>query len=106
MLAPRDRMLRATLFDPRLDAHQVRVLPSGVRARDISWRARHAGMTFLAGTAAGWTRSRLRSWLILEYGMATEWTHVPHVRPWLDPEARGSDEDVFRLTIDTRQSVV
>jgi hypothetical protein len=70
---------------------QLHFLPEQVRIEDVARRTRHAILAFLSGSANGWGRTKLRSWLIVEYGMATEWTREDDVGPWLHPVAQMDD---------------
>ena len=81
---------------------QLHFLPDDVRIEDVVRRTRHAAHVFLTNAARGWTRTQLRSWLIVEYGMATEWTREDDVAPWLHPVARMDDASVQAVVEDAR----
>ena len=81
---------------------QLHFLPDDVRIEDVVRRTRHAAHVFLTNAARGWTRTKLRSWLIVEYGMATEWTREDEVAPWLHPVARMDDASVEAVVEDAR----
>lgn len=80
-------------------------LPDNVRTEDVVRRTRHAVEVFLTSAANDWGRAKLRSWLIVEYGMATEWTREDDVAPWLGPFARLDDAAVHELVDDTRRRI-
>lgn len=80
-------------------------LPDTVRTEDVVRRTRHAAEVFLTSAASDWGRSKLRSWLIVEYGMATEWTREDAVAPWLAPFARLEDANARELVDDARRRI-
>ena len=82
---------------------QLHFLPEDVRVEDVMRRTRHAVHAFLGSAANGWGKTKLRSWLIVEYGMATEWTREDEVSPWLQPVARMADEQVREVVEDARR---
>jgi hypothetical protein len=84
---------------------QLHFLPDDVHIEDVVRRTRHAASAFLSSASLGWTRTKLRSWLIVEYGMATEWTREDEVAPWLHPVARMDDEHVQATVEEVRKRV-
>ena len=79
------------------------LLPDDVRIEHVARRTRRAGLSFLTGSASGWGRTKLRSWLIIEYGMATEWTREDETATWLHPHAALSDERAHDVVEDARR---
>jgi hypothetical protein len=88
---------------------ELHVLPDGVTARDVERRTRSAARAFFASNAhrsQGWRgRTKLRSWLIVEYGMATEWTREDDACPWLRGDA-WMDEARARLVLEDARARV
>jgi hypothetical protein len=84
---------------------QLHFLPDDVHIEDVVRRTRHAATAFLTTSMLGWGRTKLRSWLIVEYGMATEWTREDEVAPWLHPVARMDDERVQATVEEVRRLV-
>jgi hypothetical protein len=72
---------------------------------DVRRRTRGALYAFLGSASNGWGRAKLRSWLIVEYGMATEWTREDEVSPWLHPVARMDDDRVREVVEDARRRI-
>lgn len=85
---------------------QLHFLPDDVRVEDVVRRTRNAAYAFLGSATAGWGRAKLRSWLIVEYGMATEWTREDEVSPCLMSVARMDDEGVRRTVEDARRRIL
>ncbi len=80
-------------------------LPDTVRVEDVVRRTRRAADVFLTSATADWGRAKLRSWLIVEYGMATEWTREDEVAPWLAPFAGLDDLAIHEMVEDARRRV-
>ncbi|HEY8075462.1 MAG TPA: hypothetical protein VIF62_15160 [Labilithrix sp.] len=91
------------LFDKPESA--VHLLPEQVRIEHVARRTRKAALSFLTGAAYGWTRAKLRSWLIVEYGMATEWTRADRSPLWQHPVTRTREDEVGMLVEDVRRTV-
>jgi hypothetical protein len=89
------------LFEPL--PVQLHFLPDNVRVEDVVRRTRSAAHAFLTSGAHRWGRTKLRSWLIVEYAMATEWTREDEVSPWLHRDARMDDERVREIVEDARR---
>jgi hypothetical protein len=90
----------SVLFD---DSDTLHLLPDEVRIEDVAKRTRHAALTFLNGAALGWGRTKLRSWLIVEYGMATEWTRDDETATWKNPVTQLPDAKVQAIVEDARR---
>lgn len=90
------------LFEEHDDV--LHLLPEEVRIEDVAKRARHALLAFLNGAPLGWGRAKLRSWLIVEYGMATEWTREGESAIWRSPLAKLDDDQVTAMVEETRRS--
>lgn len=80
-------------------------LPENVRTDDVVRRTRHAAEVFLTSATNEWGRGRLRSWLIVEYGMATEWTRDDDAAPWVAQFARLDDASARALVEDARRRI-
>ncbi len=83
----------------------VHLLPEEVRIEHVARRTRKAALAFLTGAAYGWGRAKLRSWLIVEYGMATEWTRADRTPLWQHPATRLDDAEAGMLVEDVRKTV-
>lgn len=84
---------------------QLHFLPDDVRVEDVVRRTRHAARVFRSSGATGWGRTKLRSWLIVEYAMATEWTREDDVSPWSHRDAPMDDERARELVDGARRRV-
>ena len=82
---------------------RFRVLPTGISAREVVDVARSAGLAFVVGSAVGWGREQLRSWLVECYAPAVSWTRTADGRPTDDPLAGLDEVDVPALVDSTRQ---
>lgn len=80
-------------------------LPENVRTDDVVRRTRHAAEVFLTSATNEWGRGRLRSWLIVEYGMATEWTHDDDAASWISSFSRLDDASAKDLVDDARRRI-
>jgi hypothetical protein len=76
---------------------QLHFLPDNVRVEDVVRRTRLAARAFRSSAAHGWGRTKLRSWLIVEYAMATEWTREDDVSPWSHRDAPLDDDRAHDL---------
>lgn len=81
---------------------QLHFLPDDVRVEDVVRRTRRAAHAFLASASSSWGRTKLRSWLIVEYAMATEWTREDEASPWMSGDARMDDERARAVVDDAR----
>jgi hypothetical protein len=81
---------------------QLHFLPDNVRACDVVRRTRLAARAFRGSSASGWGRTKLRSWLIVEYAMATEWSREDDVSPWSHRDAPMDDERAHELVDEVR----
>jgi hypothetical protein len=84
---------------------QLHFLPDDVRVEDVVRRTRHAARVFRSSGASGWGRTKLRSWLIVEYAMATEWTREDDVSPWSHRDTPMEDERVRDLVDGARRRI-
>ena len=84
---------------------QLHFLPDNVHVEDVVRRTRLAARAFRASAAHGWGRTKLRSWLIVEYAMATEWTREDDVSPWSHRDAPMHDERAHDLVDDVRRRI-
>jgi hypothetical protein len=84
---------------------QLHFLPDNVHVEDVARRTRLAARAFRASAAHGWGRTKLRSWLIIEYAMATEWSREDDVSPWAHRDAPMNDERAHRLVDDVRARI-
>jgi hypothetical protein len=80
-------------------------LPGDVRVDDVVRRTRHAASAFLGSATLRWGRSKLRSWLIIEYGMATEWTREGDATSALESVSRMDEARVRSLVEEVRKRV-
>ena len=81
---------------------QLHFLPDNVHVEDVARRTRLAARAFRTSAAHGWGRTKLRSWLIIEYAMATEWSREDDVSPWAHRDAPMNDERARQLVEDVR----
>lgn len=86
---------------------QLHFLPDNVHVEDVVRRTRLAARAFRTSAAAahGWGRTKLRSWLIIEYAMATEWTREDDVSPWSFRDAPMDDDRAHGLVEDARRRI-
>ena len=84
---------------------QLHFLPDNVRVEDVVRRTRLAARAFRSSTGSGWGRTKLRSWLIIEYAMATEWSREDDVSPWAHRDAPMNDERARQLVDDVRMRI-
>lgn len=84
---------------------QLHFLPDDVRVEDVVRRTRHAARLFRTSGVNGWGRTKLRSWLIIEYAMATEWTREDDVSPWSHRDAPMNDEGARDLVDTARRRI-
>ena len=84
---------------------QLHFLPDDVRVEDVVRRTRHAARVFRSSGATDWGRTKLRSWLIVEYAMATEWTREDDVSPWSHRDAPMDDERARDLVDGARRRI-
>jgi hypothetical protein len=82
------------------------VLPTGVLVQRLVEDVRSAGLAFIAGSAMGWNRAQLRSWLVLDYEPAITWTRLPDGHAPHDPLEGLDDVEVSMLVDQTRQRVL
>ena len=84
---------------------QLHFLPDNVHVEDVARRTRLAARAFRTSAARGWGRTKLRSWLIIEYAMATEWSREDDVSPWAHRDAPMNDERAHQLVDDVRARI-
>ena len=84
---------------------QLHFLHDNVRVEDVVRRTRLAARAFRASAVQGWGRTKLRSWLIIEYAMATEWSREDDVSPWAHRDAPMNDERARLLVDDVRMRI-
>lgn len=84
---------------------QLHFLPDNVHVEDVVRRTRLAARAFRSSAAHGWGRTKLRSWLIVEYAMATEWSREDDVSPWSHRDAPMDDERAHELVDDVRRRI-
>ena len=81
---------------------QLHFLPDNVRVEDVVRRTRLAARAFRSSASKSWGRTKFRSWLIVEYAMATEWTREDDVSPWSHRDAPMQDERARMLVDEVR----
>jgi hypothetical protein len=84
---------------------QLHFLPDNVRVEDVVRRTRLAARAFRSSASHGWGRTKFRSWMIVEYAMATEWTREDDVSPWSHRDAPMQDERARKLVDDVRKRI-
>jgi hypothetical protein len=83
---------------------QLHFLPDNVRVEDVVRRTQLAARAFRS-SVNGWGRTKVRSWLIIEYAMATEWTREDDVSPWSHRGTPMDDERSREVADDARRRV-
>lgn len=85
---------------------RFRVLPPGVSACEVAGVARGAGLAFLVGSAVGWGREQLRSWIVECYAPAVSWTRVADGGGTEDSLSGLDEVDVHALITGTRERMM